>query len=71
MYKFYGGIEYFYDKDYELFIDCLNYAVTKENEIPRLIEIIFNKITGNNFNAINKNMRSAEDILKDYGLGGI
>lgn len=70
MYKYYGGIEYFYDKDYELFIDCLNHAIYKENEIPRLIEIIFNKLNGNDFPIIKKQMRRAEDILKDYGLGG-
>ena len=52
-------------------IDCLNYAIMKENEIPRLIEIIFNKKTNSNLNDLsmtfNKKMRSAEEILKDYG----
>lgn len=69
MYKYYGGIEYFYDKDWALFVDCLEHAVYKENEIPRLIEIIFNKIQNNNvISTFNKKMRSAEDIMKDYGL---
>ena len=63
MYKYYGGIEYFYDKDWELFVNCLEY------EIPRLIEIIFNKIQNNDvIDTFNKKMRSAEDIMKDYGL---
>lgn len=69
MYKYYGGIEYFYDKDWTLFVDCLEHAVYKENEIPRLIEIIFNKIQNNDvIDTFNKKMRSAEDIMKDYGL---
>lgn len=69
MYKYYGGIEYFYDKDWELFVDCLEYAINKDNEIPRLIEIIFNKIQNNDvIDTFNKKMRSAEDIMKDYGL---
>ena len=69
MYKYYGGIEYFYDKDWELLVDCLKYAVNKENEIPRLIEMIFNKLQNNDvIDTFNKKMRSAEDIMKDYGL---
>ena len=69
MHKYYGGIEKFYDEDYHLFLDCLNHAIEKENEIPRLIEMIFNKLTKNEeFTSIKKNMRSAEEILKDYGL---
>ena len=70
-YKYYGGIEYFFDKDWELCVDCLEYAAEKENEIPRLINLIFKKITHNSdFGTFNKHMRSAEEILKDYGLGG-
>lgn len=51
-------------------VDCLEYAVNKENEIPRLIDLVFKKISSNNksFSSFNKNMRSAEEILKDYGL---
>lgn len=53
-------------------LDSLNYAIMKENEIPRLIEIIFNKLSGssisNGIETFNKHMRTAEEILKDYGL---
>lgn len=54
-------------------VDCLKHAVDKENEIPQLIDIIFKKISGNSQNVIqdfNQKMRSSEEILKDYGLGG-
>lgn len=71
-YKYYGGIEYFYDKDWELCIDCLEHAIYKENEIPRLIEIVFNKIFKNEeIKSFNNKMRSAEEIMKDYELGGV
>lgn len=52
-------------------IDCLEYAVKKENEIPRLIEIIFEKLNGKNneiIQSFNKKMRTKEEIMKDYGL---
>lgn len=52
-------------------VDCLEYAVKKENEIPRLIEIIFYKLNGKNnefIQSFNKEMRPAEEIMKDYGL---
>ena len=52
-------------------IDCLEYAVSKDNEIPRIIEIIFNKISGNipnNIETFNKKMRTAKEIMRDYGL---
>ncbi len=53
-------------------LDSLKYAIMKENEIPRIIEIIFNKLSGSNISneigTFNKHMRSAEEILKDYGL---
>lgn len=50
-------------------VDCLEYAVKKENELPKIIEIIFNKITNNqNFTSFNRKMRTATEILKDYGL---
>lgn len=52
-------------------VDCLNYAVNKENEIPRLIEIIFDKLNGKSNDIIqsfNKKMRTKEEIMKDYGL---
>lgn len=52
-------------------VDCLEYAVNKQNEIPRIIDFVFDKIFGKNTDNIpifNKKMRSAEEILKDYGL---
>jgi len=51
-------------------VDCLEYAVNKENEIPRLIDLIFKRLSSNDksFSNFNKKMRSAEEILKDYGL---
>lgn len=51
-------------------IDCLEHAVTKENEIPRIIEMIFNKLSNNSetIGIFNKKMRSTEEIMKDYGL---
>lgn len=55
-------------------VDCLMYAAKKENEIPKIINMIFEKISNNSHEVIqqfNKKMRSSEEILKDYGLGGI
>ena len=63
---------------------CLENAIKKETELPKLItktqlaetgnEIVKN-ITGKSFvkefDPPTKKMRSAEDILKDYGLGGV
>ena len=53
-------------------LDSLNYAIMKENEMPRLIEIIFNKLSGSSNNGemevFNKHMRSAKEILKDFSL---
>lgn len=69
-FKYYGGIEKFYDEDWELMVDCLKHAVDKENEIPRIISIIFDKLSNNSsaIETFNKKMRSAEEIMKDYGL---
>ena len=53
-----------------MFVDCLEYAVHKENEIPRIIQMVYDKLFDNesiSFNS-NKIMRKAEDIMKDYGL---
>lgn len=50
-------------------IDSLEYALMKENEIPRLIEMVLNKISNSeSIGTFNKHMRTAEEILKDYGL---
>lgn len=70
-FKYYGGIEYFYDKDWELCVDCLECALDKENQIPKIISMIFDMITNKTkIGTFNKKMRSAEEIMKDYGLGG-
>lgn len=51
---------------------CLENAVKKEQEIPNIILECINMLTGKSYSLfnkkINKNMRSAEDIMKDYGL---
>lgn len=53
----------------------MNYAVRKENEIPKMIEIVFDAIRDKmdgtpNIGVYNQHMRKAEDIMKDYGLEG-
>ncbi len=70
--KYYGGIDKFYDEDWELFVDCLEHAINKENEIPRLIKTFIDKFEKgeNPIGTFNKKMRSAEEIMKDYGIGG-
>lgn len=55
---------------------CLENAIKKENEIPLLINEIVKKVSGGSsfipqFEKPSKKMRSADDILKDYGLGGV
>lgn len=51
-------------------VDCLEHAVNKENEIPRIINMIYDSLNKNpeSIQSFNKNMRSAEEIMKDYGL---
>ena len=51
-------------------VDCLEYAVYKENEIPRIIDTVFNMLSNKTgeFGTFNKHMRSAQEIMKDYGL---
>lgn len=55
-----------------LLAKCLENAVKKEQEIPNLILECINAITDKSYSLgnlkINKKMRSAEDIMKDYGL---
>ncbi len=46
-------------------------GIDKEMEVPKLLESIANMILGKpSMNPINKKMRTAEEIMKDYGLGG-
>ena len=51
-------------------VDCLEHAIDKENEIPRIINIIYDTLNKNPeaIQSFNQNMRSAEEIMKDYGL---
>ena len=52
-------------------VDCLEHAISKEDELPKIIELVFKKIFKNNedsFDSFNNNMRNAKDILKDYGI---
>ena len=51
-------------------IDCLEYAINKENEIPRLIKKILDDFDNKSIGTFNSKMRSAQEILSDYGLGG-
>ena len=55
---------------------CLDNGVKKELELPKLINEIIKKLSGSSsfiphFDPPPKKMRSAEEILKDYGLGGV
>lgn len=55
---------------------CLENAMKKETELPKLINEIVKEITGKSafipqFETPKKKMRSAEEIMKDYGLGGV
>ena len=55
---------------------CLDNAIKKETELPKLINEIVKKLSKSDafipqFDTPTKKMRSAEDILKDYGLGGV
>lgn len=46
-------------------------GIDKEMELPKLLETVANMFLGKpNIEPINKKMRSAGEILKDYGLGG-
>lgn len=57
----------------ELLVECLEHAIDKEQEIPKLIMTILNKVNNKDVEEFNvkENMRTAEEILKDYGLGGV
>ena len=44
-------------------------AINKENEIPKLIKMFLNQfVSEDDSNDSSKVMRSAEDIMNDYGL---
>lgn len=68
-YKYYGGIEWFENKPFILLSECLKHAIDKENELPKLLNMALDYINGKKeIEPINKQMRSAEEIMKDYGL---
>lgn len=56
---------------------CLDNALKKELELPKLINEVVKALTGKSFvkefdtPKNTRKMRSAEEILKDYGLGGV
>lgn len=47
---------------------CLFAAIKKEAEIPKIINKILLALMGETTFDEKENMRSAEDIMKDYGL---
>lgn len=55
-----------------LLADCLDNALKKEQEIPKIILQCLEILTGEDYSLLNNNfkkkMRSREDIMKDYGL---
>ena len=77
MYKHYGGIDWFDDKPSFLLEKCLDNGVKKESELPKLINEIVKKVSHSKTfipqfeQNSTKKMRSAEEIMKDYGLGGV
>lgn len=69
LHKYYGGIDWFEDKSVFLFVTCLENAIKKENAIPKFIYGLVCKITGQPAEyEEKKNMRTAAEIMKDYGL---
>lgn len=56
---------------------CLDNAIKKETELPKLINEIVKKISNKKTfvpqleQKPKRKMRSAEEIMKDYGLGGV
>lgn len=77
LYKHYGGIDWFEDKPSFLLGECLDNGIKKETELPKLINEIVKKLSHEKSfvpqleQKPKKKMRSAEDIMKDYGLGGV
>lgn len=68
LHKHYGGIDKF--DDLEIMNDCILHAIKKESEIPKLVSEIIQKINCyiNGETQENRKLRSAEEIMKDYGL---
>jgi len=74
LHKDYGGIEWFNDKPLIFLSNCLKNSIENELKIPKLIQKYIDQMLGketsisNDDFEINKKMRSAEEIMKDYGL---
>lgn len=68
LYKYYGGIDWFENKPVFLLGECLRTAIKKEGEIPKLINEILSLLLGQPNFEERTNMRTAEEIMKDYGL---
>lgn len=68
MHKYYGSIDWFENEPVFLFCNCLERGIEKEMEIPRLIEHITKIIKKEPIFTEKEGMRSAEEIMKDYGL---
>lgn len=68
LYKHYGGIEWFYNKPFYLFISCLKNCIEQERKIYDIAVTIINKIKNVDIPVVNKTIRTAEEIMKDYGL---
>lgn len=73
MHKHYGGIIFFENKSMRLLANCLENAVNKEQELPKMVlkcfEVLVTGDSSSFFNEEkNKKMRTSEDILKDFGM---
>ena len=66
------GVEKLNDYPLSFVADCLEHSIKKEQELPKFIINCLKELLHQNdsdFSSFeNKNMRKAEDILKDYGL---
>lgn len=75
LYKNYGGIEWFEDKSLIFLCKCIENSVENEIKIPKMIKQCLNFLLGDrttSFLGIDnkslKNMRTADEIKKDYGI---
>lgn len=68
LHKHYGGIDWFEDIPIPFIVECILNGVRKEMEIPKLINKILGKVTNQPVFEDKKQMRSSEEILKDYGV---
>lgn len=68
LYKYYGGIEWFNNKPFYLFVGCLQNCVEQERKLYDIANSIINKTDEIKVPKLNKKMRTAEEIMNDYGL---